>query len=497
MEGDLIITQTDLDAKTGQVKCPKCGATDIQPNPKTGLLRCSFCRHEFEPELVEDDYHISDLEGTRMGSSLKDIQEDAENIVTLKCESCGAEVVVDTQTTTQARCHWCRNILSINKQIPNGAVPDMILPFNTTRDQARALIGDFVQKRKFFAHPKFTKEFTTENVFGVYFPYLIVDINGHMSLAGHGEREVRRYQVGSGDDKVTVYDADLYYVERDFDIAIDDLTIEASGDKLKYSSKEKTSNIINSIMPFDTENCVRYDSNFLRGFSSERRDINLAQVERMVEAQASDVARFGANASLASYDRGVAWSHEDFQVKGQSWKGAYLPVWIYSYMEKKGNRNLLHYVAVNGRTKETMGSVPINMTRLWLVSILVEIFGVLISYSIYRTDPESDYGWIFLLTGIGFFLFMYLRYRNSDARHTYEVETKREITNLKGRDDFVEHRYRLRSSQMNGANNHSLKGNKIDFHQDPVVKKAEDRGVDVDEVQRKKADFDRKNDQGL
>ena len=34
----------------GQVKCPKCGATDISLNVKTGKLRCNYCRHEFEAQ---------------------------------------------------------------------------------------------------------------------------------------------------------------------------------------------------------------------------------------------------------------------------------------------------------------------------------------------------------------------------------------------------------------------------------------------------------------
>ena len=47
------IIKTDIDAKDGQNKCPKCGATDISLNSKTGKLRCNFCRHQFEPEKLE------------------------------------------------------------------------------------------------------------------------------------------------------------------------------------------------------------------------------------------------------------------------------------------------------------------------------------------------------------------------------------------------------------------------------------------------------------
>ena len=274
--------------KDGQIKCPKCGATDIETNIKTGKLRCNFCRHEFEPVLAPEDEDISSLEGTSVKGGAEDIDDNSEDLITLKCESCGAEVVIDTKTSTQARCHWCRNMLSLNNQIPNGAVPDVILPFSISKKDAQGKIDEFVKKRKFFAHPKFTKEFSTENISGVYIPYMLVDVNAHMNLKGQGEIEKARHKVGEGDDKHYEYDADLYNIGREFDIFIDDLSIESSSDKLDYSSKEKTTNIINSIMPFDTENCVKFNANYLKGYTSEKRDTNISSLKEVVDAERFD-----------------------------------------------------------------------------------------------------------------------------------------------------------------------------------------------------------------
>ena len=99
-------------------------------------------------------------------------------------------------------------------------------------------------------------EFTTNNIMGVYFPYMLVNVNANASLLGEGEHEARSYQVGSDEHKETRYDANLYHVEREFDIVINGLSMESSSDRLNVSSKEKTNNIINAIMPFDSENCV-------------------------------------------------------------------------------------------------------------------------------------------------------------------------------------------------------------------------------------------------
>lgn len=455
LNSDTKVVDTDVGNNSGQDKCPKCGATDISLNAQTGLLRCNFCRYEFKPEKVEGlEKDITKLEGEIVGSGTQDIDENSKDMVTIKCTSCGAEVVIDTSETTQARCHWCRNYLSINEQIPNGAVPDVVLPFKLKKDEARQEIEKFVKNRKFYAHPKFKQEFTTENIMGVYLPYMVVDVNSHAYFSGQGEHEKRRYTRGSDDNKRTYYDADLYDVEREFDLTIEGLTVESSSDKINKNSSNKTNNIINSIMPFDIENCVKYNSNYLRGYTSEKRDMDIDDLRQIVDKQSKDVARFAANDTLKQYDRGVRWKTENLNVKGKQWKTAYLPVWLYSYQEKKGDKSILHYVAVNARTKETMGSVPIHMSKLILVSVIVEIIALILMLFV----DLDDNGWVFLLAGPLYYGLMYMKYRNKKARHYHEIETKRKIFNLKKSDVFVKTETGLSNSRIEGANNTRVNG---------------------------------------
>lgn len=377
------VINTDDGAKDGLAKCARCGATEISLNVATGLLRCGFCRFEWSTDNAVDAFNlnvdISALTGTLVGSGSSDIVPSTEEILTFKCTACGAEVVIDTNTSTQARCHWCRNTLSMNQQVPNGAVPDMILPFKVEKASAVEKIAHFVGKRKFFAHPTFRAEFNAENVMGVYMPYMVVDINAHARLEGEGEHQTRSYTVKVGDNDQRRYDADLYSVAREFDIHVNDLTVESSSDRLDQNTSQNSNNIINTIMPFDVENSVRYDSNYLSGFTSERRDSNLDQLAPIAHTQAEDIARHKVNSTLAFYDRGVRWSSEKVDVHGQRWVSAYLPVWLYSYQQRKSNgKTFLHYVAVNARTGETMGSVPVHQSRLLLVSGAVQLVGTVI-----------------------------------------------------------------------------------------------------------------------
>ena len=363
--------------KDGITKCPTCGSSDIQLNMSTGLLHCNFCRHEFEEVTDGIDGDISQLSGLSMGAGVSDIAFDASDVVTLKCTGCGSEVVVDTNEAPQARCHWCRNMLSLNQQVPNGAVPDAVMPFRIAKEQARTCIEQFVGKRRFFAHPKFKAEFTTENIMGVYLPYMVIDANVHAAFQGEGEHETRRYTVKVGDRSETRYDADSYQVGREFDLYIDDLTVEASADKLNQTTGVNSNNIINAILPYPLKETVRFNANYIRGFTSEKRSVNREQVNELVQAQTRDIARWQAWQQAQFYDRGIRWDAENIEVKGELWKTVYLPVWLYSYLQvKSADKKFLHYVAVNACTGETMGSVPIHKPKLFAVSAIVEVIGI-------------------------------------------------------------------------------------------------------------------------
>ena len=452
--------------KNGANRCPHCGATDVKLNVKTGKLKCKFCRSEFDDVAANARGGIEDLKGRTVGEGATDIIPSEKIIVTLKCPACGAEVVINTDEATSARCHWCRHTLSINEKMPNGAVPDLVLPFKTEKTAAEQNIREFVKKRQFFAHPTFKKEFAPENVMGVYLPYMIVDVNAHANMKGEAEHLIRRYTSGSGNNKRTYYDAEAFAVTREFDLLVDDLTIESSSKRLQQDVRANTNNVINAIMPFDTENCVDWNPNYLHGFASERRDTNVDDLAEQLKLQVGDIARYKVKESMEYYNRGAKWTSEEVEAKGSRWKAAYLPVWLYSYLETKGDKKMLHYVAVNARTGETMGSVPINKTRLMIVSAIIEMIGLICGFWWIKfwlgvdTDDDNPF-WIGAAGVTPGFIFYWIKaakYRNMNARHKHEAETPSEIKNLQKTDVSIGRRNRLRSASIEGRNDSIVKG---------------------------------------
>ncbi|WP_369981536.1 TFIIB-type zinc ribbon-containing protein [Xanthomonas bundabergensis] len=359
--------------KDGLNRCPKCGATDIRPKLGTDLLVCQYCRNEWHGTRVEEVFGfgqgIGELRGTVIASGARDIAADAASLMSFKCSGCGAEVTINTESTMTARCHWCRHVFGVNEQVANGAVPDAVLPFHIRKEDAVARIRQFVDKRRLFALKAFKEQFTPENVAGVYLPYMIVDGNVSASVAGKGEIKTREYTRGTDKNKKTYYDADVYQVERHVDFTVDDLPLESSSERGNLDTQANTNNIINTILPFDTKNAVQWNASYLAGFTSEKRNRDVEHLRPRLEDQLLSIARAQVEDSVDRYDRGVRWEQERLEVHGTRWVSMYLPVWLYSYHQPGRNGGMLHYIAVNGRTGETMGSVPVQQWKLLLAAL--------------------------------------------------------------------------------------------------------------------------------
>ena len=317
--------------KNGANRCPHCGATDVTFDSKKGKLKCNYCRTIFSPAKVNARGGVEKLKGEKIAQGAELIIPSEKVIVTLKCPSCGAEVVINTDEAVTARCHWCRHILSLNEKMKTGAVPDLVLPFGFEKKKAEENIRQFVMKRKFFAHPKFRREFKPENVMGVFLPYMVVDVNAHATMVGEAERLIRSYSSG-GKNKTRYYDAEAFSVSREFDLLVDDLTIESSSKRINQDVHANTNNVINAIMPFDTENCEEWTPNYLHGYASERRDTNVKELRDQLNLQVGDIARYRVKESMTYYNRGAKWNKEQIETKGSIWKAAYLPVWLYSFL---------------------------------------------------------------------------------------------------------------------------------------------------------------------
>lgn len=426
-------------------RCPNCGTSDVSLDESQGKLKCNYCRHVFDAESVNKTGGVAGLKGNVVGEGASNIVPGEDVIATLRCPSCGAEVVVNASENLSINCHWCRHVLTINNKIPNGAVPDFVLPFKIKHEAAVEKIKEYVQKKCGVNYTSQLGEVTVETVEGVYFPYMVVDVRAHMEFAGVSEKTKASH--GS------TYDIEAYDVIREFDILVDDLTVESSSKRLNQDLSANSNNIINAIMPFDVENAVAWDANYLRGYHSEKRDVNIEGLKEVVASQVGDIARIEAKKTMDDlYDRGTHWQREHLGIKGAKWKAAYLPVWLFSYRRASDGR--VFYAAMNGRTGEISGYFPdpkegIKKAESKAPLIIASIIVALLT----------------LKTIVFFLAFMILvkiiQYASAkggeiktaeNSRHFHERETKATIENLKKKDTFRQERKGVYQKEIPGRN---------------------------------------------
>ena len=349
-------------------------------------MRCDTCRSTFTLDasgvahIVNDD--VAGLHGVELsaGSSQDVATEQADQqVTTLRCPTCGAEVVIgDVSNLVTVKCHWCRNTLTLNDRIANGARPDGLVPFILPREQAMAKMQGFLKKRRSFASRKFLRQFSADNIQPVYFPYFMVDVNAKSNHAGHAAHLVRRYTKGSGDNEKTYYDYDVYRFERHFDLYVNDLLVQANAAFANLDNRVNTNNIINAVAPWPSSAVVPYTPQFLQGgYRAERRTSNVDGIRPLVMNQVVDISHAQANQTMQYYNHGIAYQFDDVQVQGERWVTLLCPVWLYSYLEIKGSKRLLHYIAINGVTGETIGSVPTSKARMLVVSAVAEVVGII------------------------------------------------------------------------------------------------------------------------
>lgn len=358
-EAALLPVHVQWKAVNGVSRCPLCGSSKASFDG--AWLTCQYCRNRWNTPVIASELQLSDgidkLSGTWALSGAGDT--DTSQLVTLQCDGCGAAITINTDVTLSVSCHWCRNTLSLNSPIANGAVPDAILPSAVTENDARSRMAALVAQRGTYASKPFLIDFAQASIRLVYLPYLVVDAKATVRLDGEGWVRLREWSTSDGGAN-DHFETEAHVVTRDVDLLVDDLAIEARKSHSHLAATISTTNIINAIQPFDVKSAVRFNANYLQaGTTFERRDLDISTALPRAAEWLTTIARAEVTPTLSDFTSGVNWKAEQTSIHGSRWLSILLPVWLYSYAEPhEPGRPFMHYIAVNGRTGQVEGSVP-------------------------------------------------------------------------------------------------------------------------------------------
>lgn len=311
-------------------KCPNCDG-ELIFDPKTQKYKCEYCFSMFGQE--EQVQQSNEGEG-----------------VIYTCPSCGAEIVTDA-TTAATFCYYCHNPVVLGGRLSGEFLPDQVIPFSIDKKAAKEQFLSYLNKKKFIPRAFFNKR-QMEHLSGVYFPYWVYET----SMKGRMRANATKVRVWrNGDTEFT--ETRFFEVEREGRIVLKDMT-ENALNKANYELAE-------GILPYRMEEAKPFHFGFLSGFCAEKRDIEKAEIDKKLQAEAGEYAGNMLRETIHGYQT-VTGQQNSFSEREEKYSYTLLPVWTLTY---KGNDGNTYYYSMNGQTGKVCGKLPVDYKKVTLTAI--------------------------------------------------------------------------------------------------------------------------------
>lgn len=354
-------------------KCPNCGGALIF-EPKDQKFHCEYCLSVFTEQEVSEinqkqqDAQVKSPDESQNAEPSTETTDQNENEVGLFiCPSCGAEIVTDA-TTASTFCYYCHNPVVLSSRLSGKFLPEQVLPFQIERQAAEQKFLEWVGKKKFVPKEFFNKK-QIQNLSGVYFPYWVVDAE----LTGNLTAQARNLRVWvQGDTEYT--ETSEYRINRAGDSQFKNLVKNAL-------QKNLADHLVGAVEPFDMTKAIPFKTQYLSGFTTEKRDIEFSDMKDQVEDEFHQYANALMQNTIVGYDSVMnVQGQQKLDAISQTY--ALLPIWLVTYQEA-GNKKLFYY-AMNGQTGKVAGVLPIDKRKLILVSLLIFVIvlavGITVGY---------------------------------------------------------------------------------------------------------------------
>ena len=374
-------------------QCPNCQGV-LAFNVESGLLECASCGSAFSQGEAESAIPVSAGTQARKAQHVTTVDqflnnapweienegtEAARTTMRYSCPSCGAGVIAD-QSTVSTSCPYCGNNMLTSGIATADNIPDWVLPFRISREQAEACM------RRHFEHKWYlsrTFSASLEHMQAVYVPYHLYDVSAH------GWAHYVAYdQKGSGQGSVKYY----YGCKRAGHALFERIPIDGS-------SKMPDAHM-DAIAPFDLSAMAPFSTSYVAGYLMEVAD----ESAEACRPRAEELARASFEQDMENdvLDQpgidGIAdMVARETQVETTRAQTCVLPVWLMHCTW--GAENMLF--AVNGETGKCVGDLPISKARrratvIALVAVLavaaIALLGAL-------TDGWRDNEGLFFLAG--------------------------------------------------------------------------------------------------
>lgn len=344
-------------------KCPSCdGALSFDATLQK--MKCPYCNTEFEVEALKE------LDAMQQQEKPSEFawetqpegqwsEEETASIRSFICNSCGGEILGD-QNTAATSCPYCDNPVVMSAQFTGTLRPDLVVPFQLDKNQAKAALEKHMSKKPLL--PKlFKSKNRIESIQGIYVPFWLFDTEADATI------RYRATRIQHWSDANYNYTRTSHYsLLRSGSLGFNDVPVDGSS--------KMSNDLMESIEPYDISKAVDFQTAYLAGYLADKFDVEAEDCK----ARANDRIKASTESAFASTTVGyttVIPEHTNIQLRGGRVRYGLLPVWILTTQFN----NKCYTFAMNGQTGKMVGDLPIDWKLFWkyLLTIGLSIGAVL------------------------------------------------------------------------------------------------------------------------
>ena len=320
-------------------KCPNCDG-GLVFDPESGTYACEYCLSKFTQEELEVE---SESAESVESAESTDSQQSA---TVYHCPSCGAEIITD-ETTAATFCFYCHNPIVLAGKLEGTYLPDGIIPFKITKEEAETKFLEWIQKKKFVPRGFYSKRHM-EKMSGIYFPYWLYGCETDSYMNGTA-RDIRIWRIGD----IEYTETKTFAIRRAGKVTFKHLPKTALG---------KAQNaMLKGIFPYEFGALEKFHMGYLSGFQAEKRDIDKETLEAEVRQEIKKYAEKRMRDTITGRNA-FSMESQNHTIADEKFQYALLPVWILTYRQ---GGNQVYYFAINGQTGEIVGKLPIDNKKLF------------------------------------------------------------------------------------------------------------------------------------
>lgn len=352
-----------------QFPCSQCGGR-LNFVPDAASLVCEQCGHSQEVTPVKGGDQELDF-----NAWLEKAEADGrmQDVIVVRCPSCAASVEPERATVAMS-CPFCGINMDLQEISQRQIKPSSLLPFKVDKKQAREHFVKWVTSR-WFAPNQLKKAARSETpLSGLYIPYWTFDTQTQSDYRGQRGIHYQTTETYTAiEDGRSVQKTRT--VTRTRWTATSGRVFHGFNDVLVVASSSLPKEITNNLEPWDLQNLVAYNPEYISGFRAQSYQLGLVDGFDYAKERMAPVIQGVIRRDIGGDEQRI--DSVSTRYSAVTFKHILLPIWISSYRFGKRSYRFL----VNGRTSEVQGERPYSWIKIILLIVFVAaVSGVLWYY---------------------------------------------------------------------------------------------------------------------